>query len=571
MIHMSPTKTSKTVRAVVLLATLAALSGCEFATEDEVRKVGRNAHFDYGSNQSSACGVLRVDQFDDDQGGPPDGAVREHWTTYVRSAAFDTMEDNDLRGFLDGSFKEGWNQVSQAHLRLGRRARNPAYGEYELFRNLQRWDGIELPPGSRVTDARVELSLESGPPYPVDVAIYAVKRDWNPGAGGVHHDNNSPPAGGEVWWREARHGEEAWTIAGAGFASDTHPDADTGAMPLALARFDPASTTLAFQSTQLTSYVQARVQQRLPVLFLIKLTDPYEDSVGSVLEIWSANVGIDGSRRRPTLALRWSRTGAAQSLDQPVTLEHGRFIEFALPGPGNGGWLSASWIPAADAGGVCGQEPFLEVRVGDDLWRPLNFPARLPAGERRLRVTAGDRPVPLGGRIRMSLRDTWIPVGAAEDHEVAWTVHRPDQVSDTVSGHYLGDYTWQLDILADIPGHWTVQWQHALSGEPVQSERIPVDVVAYDLAAVATALERLAEAVDGSGARPRSFEMLPFEIAFVKLERAAVNLGASTSGAAESEHIASKIREIRAKLSGQDVPARFEPASIRSREAEIPE
>ncbi len=95
------------------------------------------------------------------------------------------MEDNDLRGYLDGNFKWGWNQVGQIHVRVGRRARGPAFGEYELFRLVQRWDGMALPPAVHIHQARLRLGVEEGPPFSVTVYLYEVKKDWNPGGGGI--------------------------------------------------------------------------------------------------------------------------------------------------------------------------------------------------------------------------------------------------------------------------------------------------------------------------------------------------------------------------------------------------
>ncbi len=53
----------------------------------------------------------------------------QHQTGYVNGPDYRGMEDNDLRGFLDGYFKYDWNQPTQIHVRLGRRSRAPYYGE----------------------------------------------------------------------------------------------------------------------------------------------------------------------------------------------------------------------------------------------------------------------------------------------------------------------------------------------------------------------------------------------------------------------------------------------------------
>src|SRR5688572_16246633 len=47
---------------------------------------------------------------------------------FVNGPSYSGMEDNDLRGHLDGTYKYAWNQPSQVHVRIGRRNTNPRYG-----------------------------------------------------------------------------------------------------------------------------------------------------------------------------------------------------------------------------------------------------------------------------------------------------------------------------------------------------------------------------------------------------------------------------------------------------------
>src|SRR3972149_2977698 len=44
-----------------------------------------------------------------------------HTSIYVNGPDYTGMEDNDIRGFLDGRFRNGWNQPGQSHVRVGRR------------------------------------------------------------------------------------------------------------------------------------------------------------------------------------------------------------------------------------------------------------------------------------------------------------------------------------------------------------------------------------------------------------------------------------------------------------------
>lgn len=552
--------------AVLLLCSLCACGAIE---DDAGRKVGRDAHIDTSAGRVSACGTVVAGTVGSGP-APADSDPITFSTSWVRDARYDGMEDNDLRGFLDGAFKEGWNQVSQSHLRLGRRARSPAFGEYELFRNLQRWDELALPTNAAIVAAELMLSLESGPPYPVDVAVYAVRKDWDPGGGGVNGDNNSPPAPGEVWWLDAEYGVTPWTSAGAGYASDVDPRADTYGQPLALVRYEPGQTNLLFTSASLAHYVEDRVQQSKPLLLLYKLTDPYEDSIGSVFEVWSANVGIAGSDRRPRLTLRWQAPRGTTTIRRRIALEPGRSIVVTDLDGRPGEFLAASFADARDEGnGACGQDAFVEYREGDRDWRPLERPSMLTSNEFDLRITAATRPVALGDSIDLELRDTWIPVGSPDEHTVRWSVRRPDGREQQIESTHAGDYTWKLRVPADVPGRWSFRWQHELSGKPSSGEWHTIDVVARELEGVILSLKQLASAIDESGAAPRSRAMLPFELAFMRLERAAAErLAAGASTAAQEDEIRNIIKLLRVSLSGRDVPDAFVPAPIRSREAE---
>lgn len=69
----------------------------------------------------SVRGTLRVTAFGGDSVGP---AGAWHVSVYVNGRnGYDGMKDNDIRGFLDGAFKWGWNQPDQIHVRIGRRGR----------------------------------------------------------------------------------------------------------------------------------------------------------------------------------------------------------------------------------------------------------------------------------------------------------------------------------------------------------------------------------------------------------------------------------------------------------------
>ena len=189
----------KMLKRALRLVAVVGVATCAYFAVDRVRemRVNRPVYADVSGHAKSVRGMLVVTTY-----GPTgrEEAPGINEAVFVNGNGYAGMSDNDLRGYLDGLFKYGWNQPTQVHVRVGRRDHAPRYGELELFRVLYRWGDIELPPRSRVHDARLEIAVESGPPFPVDLFLYEVKKDWNPGQGGVNGDNVSPPARGEVWW-----------------------------------------------------------------------------------------------------------------------------------------------------------------------------------------------------------------------------------------------------------------------------------------------------------------------------------------------------------------------------------
>jgi acyl-CoA synthetase (AMP-forming)/AMP-acid ligase II len=132
-----------------------------------------------------------------------------------------------------------------------------------------------------------------------------------------------------------------------------------------------------------------------------------------------------------------------------------------------------------------------------------------------------------------------------------------------------GDIEFLGRIDDQIKGRWTFSWRHDLSGKPLQSEIHVVDVVARELPAVSRSLTKLRSDIEASGAIARSHDMLPFEIRFMKLERAAVALLAENQDNSKSgDLIRKEIKGLRELRSGEPVPAVFHPEAIRSREAD---
>ncbi len=399
----------------------------------------------------SVRGTLRVSAYS--QADKTEQPLR-HESVFANGRAYHGMEDNDLRGFLDGGFLHGWNQPGQIHVRVGRRGKNPVFGEYELFRILQRWDDLELPSHAHVVQGKLRLMVEQGPPFKLSILLYEVKKDWQPGAGGKARDNTSPPQNGDVWWNDVAYQRQAWALPGAGFASDVHAGTDTAAMPMAAARYRPGSTTLTFTSAALTHYISTRLQQQQPLLFLLKLADHQEDYPGSLLSLYSGNHGDNRNvQRRPHLLLEWESAAESQHMTQNVWLEYGRSHLIPRMRTEGAQFFAVSFAPTPGYAA-----PVLEVRGGktdeDIPWHRVVGPLRADWNWLDVRLTAVIDPIVLGEAFTAELRDTWVRTQPPEQQDVLWTFTSPLGQSYSVRAAYQGDYQWRVRFHPPELGRW---------------------------------------------------------------------------------------------------------------------
>jgi len=469
----------------------------------------------------SVRGTLRVTTFGDDSAGTPGAS---HVSVYVNGMnGYDGMEDNDLRGFLDGAFKWGWNQPDQIHVRIGRRGEAPAYGEHELFRVIHRWSGIELPPGTVVDRARLTLVVEKGPVHPVRVLLYAVKKDWNPGNGGVERNSVSPPLPGEVWWNDVGFEERPWGLPGAGFASDAHPEADTDAMPLAEAVYRPGDAVVELSSAQLARYATQRIRDGLPLLLLLKLADADEDVPGSVLTVYAGEHGATRDLgRRPRLELEWRSFAEIRAEEHAIHLEHGRTLTLPRMPVGVGG--SYSFIEFDAEPGHA--DPVIEVRGGGgdkaSSWRSVGAPIRGEWEWLEVRLTAAADPVVLGEAFTAELRDTWVTTGPPAEQRVIWTFISPTGIRHDVRAHYVGDNTWKVEFFPDELGRWHYEWSQRFTEEGYRSEVLPFDVLIGSRENALLQVERFAQALEQTRPAPGSPEHWRSMVQFARIERAAM-------------------------------------------------
>jgi hypothetical protein len=494
--------------AAAVLASLAVVGS---------HRVQRRASIVLPHDAAPIRGELIVSTFGD---GAAATAPTRHTTVLVPGVHYTGMQDNDLRGFLDGNFKYGWNQPGQTHVRVGRRERSARYGEYELFRVLQRWDRVELPAASRVSRAALQVAVESGPAFPVRVMLYEVKHDWDPGGGGVAGDSVSPPAPGEVWWNERAHGEQPWGLPAAGWAADD-PQADTATMPLAECRYLPGATELLFESETLTRYAARRLADGRPLLFLLKLADYHEDLSGSRLRLWSAEHGDSmNPARRPRLTLEWASPRERSTVRQPVFLEYGR--HWTTPRIDLAGAVdaAATFVPAE------GSPPAtVLLRTGGEVPGPWSAEDRMPADGAswlEARILAARNPCYLGETFSSEIRDSWIRSAPPAEQVVPWTFIAPSGRRHELVATYLGDHRYGVEFRPDEIGPWSYSWSHRFDRTEVRSATGRFDVIGGDLDRLRLALDDLEAALGASDAESRDAQREWWMTRFARLERAAM-------------------------------------------------
>jgi len=495
----------------VLLLASTAFGGCE-ERRDEPVPLGP------APPPASVKGLLRVGVYG--EGASTGSEPLRFSSVFVNGPEYRGMEDNDLRGFLDGRFMFSLNQPGQIHVRAGRRQMHSKDGEVELFRSIQRWEGVLLPPRARVHRASLVLAVESGPKRPLTLFLYAVRKDWSPGRGGARHNNTDPPEVGDVWWTERAHAEEEWGLPGVGFASDDHPDADTEAMPLAEASWSAPQQAVVFESEALAAYAERRGRAGKPLLFLVKLDDYTEDEPYTLFRYYSGNAGSPRNpARRPRLVLEWESPDALARLEREIHLEHGRTLELpALEGTG-AQLVAASFLPEEGH-----ERPILEVRGGeDDAWRVAAHPVEVSGSPVRVRLVAAYDPVPLGQPFRTELRDTWVTTAPVEAQRVPWTFVSPRGEHHLVEARYAGNYRWEVEFQPTELGRW-LYFYEANFEHPYRSAEGFFDVVAGDRETVRRELRSLRARIQQAAPASKPEAIAEFGVPFWRLERAALRL-----------------------------------------------
>ena len=543
------------------------------------------------TRQTGVSGVFRFSAYGKD--GESKNPLRHTWEI-VNNDHYQGMEDNDLRGFLDGRFKNGWNQPSQAHVRVGRRGISkyrryymlvldkliripwvshavawveppyPYLGEHELFRVLYRYTDIVLPPGARIVGSRLELTVEYGSSSDLEFYLYDVNKDWDPGKGGVREDNISPPKQGEVWWRENAYKEKDWGLPGVGFASDDHPNADTPVQPLGCGRYRAGEKKIEISSVRLSAYIEDRLCRKKPLLFLLKLADHLEDRPDSGIAVYSGNYGDSKNvAYRPRLILEWESDNETEHLSKNVDLEYGRTYHLPrIRNKGSGDMFMGSFVckPGFEA-------PTLEVRGGDDQssspWRKTSSPWKEDWEWLEFRLFAGVHPLSLGEVFETRLRDTWVVGGPPERQEVEWTFVSPAEKEHRITGEYLGLYVWEVHFKPNELGRWRYFWSHHLGRSCSRSPVGVFDVTLRNRADSKRQLKMLSEEIRERNLKTHYERMKAFEVRFCQLERAVLQLETPESFASDTGlEMRSSLDEVRSLLWGSPVSGSIPPKAF---------
>lgn len=488
--------------------------------------------------------------------GPETGSseVQQLRSTWVNGTGYEGMEDIDLRGFLDGRFVYGWNQPTQVHVRIGRRGSSPQWGEWELFRVLQKWLDVKLPRGATISDASLRLTVEKGGSRPATVLLFAVKRDFLPGRGGINRNNISPPDTGEVWWNDAGFGTESWALPGSGFASDD-PLGDTEAQPLAFTSWLPGDSSIVFRASRLKAYIQQQVDSGKPLRFLLRMSGLDEDIPGTVIVIYSANGGDDWTAQgRPELSLTWEPPRSAALHRFPVVLDYGQSWVTPRLSVQPGDLISAEF---RNSGGAF--DPALEMRggVGDQVtpWRPLGIPNQVPWEWLQVRVVGASHPLRLGSTFEAQIKDTWVRTGPPEDQRVPFVFISPSGMVDTVMAAYTGEYGWRVRFVPKELGPWRYYWSNSFTSGGFRSQLGKVDVIPGEVGSLIDALSDLR--IEASEKRLSRSSRQRMMVRLMRLERAVVErLGPSGLRGQEGAIALALLDSIRVVLGGERLPNR---------------
>ncbi|MFQ5963568.1 MAG: hypothetical protein ACE5KZ_04710 [Candidatus Scalinduaceae bacterium] len=374
-----------------------------------------------------------------------------------------TVEDTDIRGYLDGRTKYLFNQGKMYHMRVGRRYNGASGGELELKRSLVRWFLPEIPEKAFVKNAGLvfwvetfeknsPLKTQSNKKLPLHLYAYPISSGWGEGLGGVKKDNFSRAALGEVSWNEERAGQLSWPAPGA-LIPDT-------VAPLAVGIIDSDDKEVILSSESLRIYVEECLHKDRSLDLLLKLDDQEEDCYGTEMALETSDFGSikDAFSRRPKLSMEIEFPYPYMSFEKEFTIESGKKCLLpVIKHYDNEVLLTATVLNDTEK-----ISPHVWVRGGKtgDLpqnnWERLDKPLVRPWEWSQIKL-AMPNCIKLGDKFAVNLLEGWISPGPREKQ-------LPEMVAIAPSGkiHIIigssSNLSYKIQFLPDELGLWKYGW-----------------------------------------------------------------------------------------------------------------
>jgi hypothetical protein len=374
-----------------------------------------------------------------------------------------TVEDTDIRGFLDGRTKYPFNQGKMYHMRVGRRYNGASRSELELKRSLVRWFLPEIPEKAFVKNAGLvfwvegfeknsPLKTQSNKILPLHLYAYPISSGWGEGLGGVKKDNFSRAALGEVSWNEERAGQLSWPAPGALIPGTV--------APLAVGMIDGDDKEVTLSSERLRIYVEECLHKDRSLDLILKLDDQEEDCYGTEIALETSDFGSikDALSRRPKLSMEIEFPYPNMSFEKEFTIESGK--EYLLPVMkhyGNKVLLSATVLNDTDK-----ISPHVWARGGKtgDLtqnnWERLDKPL-VKLWEWSQIKLAMPNCIKLGDKFAVNLLEGWISPGPREKQLPEMVAFAPSGKIHIIIGS-SSNLSYKIQFLPDELGLWKYGW-----------------------------------------------------------------------------------------------------------------
>jgi hypothetical protein len=453
--------------------TLLAISACE-SLEVRIDSQPRIRHTaarikEISQLEIQRVGRVRVTAAFIDVAAP---ASRTTNVSYSLISPVSTVEDTDIRGYLDGRVKYPYNQGTSYHVRVGRRYGGPnREGRFELKRGLVRWALPELPREARVVSARLSFWIEAfmvdsplageEPLEPLHLYAYPTDADWVAGAGGIEKNDLSRAAPGEASWTEARVDEETWAAPGALEPDDQDALVRYALRPVAMGTIVRDDTMLTFGGPSLARYVD-RSLERGSVDLLLKLDDEEEDRWGTEYGILSSNFGTerDWVSKRPRLDIEVELPFTVVAATDDFVLEAGMaHVTNVIEHPGRTVLLAAAIEPGEGippATFIRGGDS--ELSVEDAEWEYLDNPIVRRWDWSQVMVSSPRNRVEWGEEFVLDLLETWVQPGPREEQAPEMVLIAPSGRLLKVDADSVSRHRYRAAFRPDEFGLWRYGW-----------------------------------------------------------------------------------------------------------------